>query len=175
MKKSTKYIAGGCAFIIVTLVSVSLFSSNPKVKYANEKILRFLISLRNMDTSWTNPKGEFVSVYIESVAMHGVPSSIWFKVPADKMKEFEKGYRDSLKNAVQTTFWNMWRTDRLWIETTEGKYEVFIMYTDEHVLFENGLKSKEFRRVLNDAGFEIDPTPTEDDETGQSNTNFPEL
>jgi len=154
MKKKTKYIAGGCAFIIVTLVSISLFSTNQQVKRMNEKMLRFFMSLQ--DTSWTNPKGRFLAariVYIDEYSKDK-DRRVLFTVPADKMEQFEKGYRDAIRTADNPYGWDIFMQKEYWLEiTTEKKtYKAYLRWTDEKVCLENGMRSKDLRKVFFDAG-----------------------
>ncbi len=152
VKKKTKiiWICGLFAVVLISLVSISLFSTNQQVKRMNGKILQFVMSLK--DTSWMDPKGEFIGAHIEASALHDVPRSVWFVVPSERMEEFERVYRESIKNGVQTGYNpNFWKINLLRIQTTAKKeYKVYINWTSDHLYFENGLKTNGLQNILND-------------------------
>jgi hypothetical protein len=103
------------------------------------------------DTSWTNPEGRFLAARIVYIDPYSKDRDIFFTVPAVKMEEFEKVYRESIKNAVKTDYWlNMWKMYRLEITTEKKTYKVFISWDSDHLYFENGLKSYELQNILND-------------------------
>ncbi len=155
MKKKTKIILWICVLVsvgLISLVSISLFSTNQQVKRMNEKILRFLMSLK--DTSWTNPEGRFLAARIVYIDPYSKDRGIFFTVPTDKMEQFEKGFRESMQNAEQPYMGriNMWKMYRLEIITEKKTYKVYIEWTGEKVYFENGRESKDLRKVFFDVG-----------------------
>lgn len=100
-----------------------------------------------------DPKGEFIGAHIEASALgDDGPRSVWLVIPSERMEEFEKVYRESIKNAVKTDYWlNMWEINLLRIQTTEKReYKVFIVWDSDHLYFENGLKSNELQNIIND-------------------------
>lgn len=152
MKKKAKirWIGGFIAVVLISLVSISLFSTNQRVKYMNGKILQFIMSLK--DTSWMDPKGEFIGAHIEASALQDVPRSVWLVVPSERMEEFERVYRESIKNGVQMGYTPyFWNVNLLRIQTTAKKeYKVFISWDSDHLYFENGLKTNGLQNILND-------------------------
>jgi len=155
MKKKAKiiiWIGGLIAVVMISLVSISLFSTNQQVKRMNEKILRFFMSLK--DTSWTKPEGRFQVARIVYIDPYSKDRDIFFTVPADKIEQFEKGYREAIRTADNPYGWyiNMWKMYRLEITTEKKTYKVYIEWTREKVLFENGMESKDLRKVFFDVG-----------------------
>jgi hypothetical protein len=162
MQKKAKIIWIGVAIvlILISLASISLFSTNQQVKRMNEKILLFLMSLK--DTSWTNPEGRFQTARIVYIDPYSKDRNISFTVPADKIEQFEKGFRESIQNADRPYGGRgglyMWKMYRLEITTEKKTYKVFIKWTSEKVLFENGMESKDLRKVFFDVGLGEPPT-----------------
>jgi len=146
------WIGGLVAMVLISLVSISLFSTNQQVKRMNEKILRFVMSLK--DTSWSSPEGRFLAASIVYIDPYSKDRNIFFTVPADKIEQFEKGYREAIRTAEKPYEWyiNMWKMYRLEITTEKKTYKVYLEWTNEKVLFENGMQSKDLRKVFFDVG-----------------------
>jgi len=149
MKKKAKiiiWICGLVAVVLISLVSISLFSTNQRVKQMNEKILLFLMSLE--DTSWTDPEGRFLAARVVYIDPDSKERDIFFTVPADKMEQFEKEFRESIQNATRPYEGRgglyMWKMYQLEIATEKKTYKVFISWTSDHLYFENGLKTNRF-------------------------------
>ena len=176
MKKKTKIILWICVLVsmaLISLVSISLLSTNQQVKRMNEKILRFLMSLK--DTSWTNPEGRFLAAKIVYIDPYSKDRDIFFTVPTDKMEQFEKGFRESMQNAEQPYMGriNMWKMYRLEIITEKKTYKVYIEWTGEKVYFENGMESKDLRKVFYDVGLKEPSAERDKKSTKVSNNNPP--
>jgi hypothetical protein len=98
------------------------------------------------------PKGQFQKVSIE------VDNYIIFEVPADKMAEFEVGFRREVQNATPLKGILCCLSPELKIKTGKGKYSAYICYDDDDVtiygndIFERGFVSRELRKVFYDAG-----------------------
>ncbi len=155
MKKKAKiiiWICGLIALVLISLVSISLFSTNQRVKYVNEKILRFFMSLK--DTSWTSPEGRFQAARIVYIDPYSKDRDIFFTVPIDKIEQFEKGYREAIRTADNPYGWNvnLWKMYRLEITTEKKTYKVYLKWTSEKVYFENGMESSDLRKVFFDVG-----------------------
>lgn len=155
MKKKAKIIiliGGLIAVVMISLVSISLFSTNQRVKYMNWKIMLFFMSLK--DTGWINPEGRFQAARIVYIDPYSKDRDIFFTVPADKIEQFEKGYRKAIRTAEKPYEWyiNMWKMYRLEITTEKKTYKVYLEWTNEKVLFENGMESKDLKKVFFDVG-----------------------
>lgn len=156
MKKKVKiiWICGLIAVVLVSLVSISLFSTNRRVKYMNEKIILFLMSLK--DTRWTNPDGRFLAARIVYIDPYSKDRDIFFTVPANKIEQFENGFRKSIQSANRPYEGRrglyMWKMYQLEVTTEKKTYKAYIEWTSEKVLFENGMESKDLRKVFFDAG-----------------------
>lgn len=112
------------------------------------------------DTSWTDPEGRFLAARIVYIDPYSKESNVFFTIPADKMEQFEKGFRESIQNADQRYVGriNMWKMYLLEITTEKKTYKVYLEWTSEKVLFENGMESKDLRKVFFNAGLGEPPT-----------------
>jgi hypothetical protein len=169
MKKKAKiilWIFGLFAMVLIILVSISLFSTNQRVKYVNWKIMLFFMSFK--DTGWINPEGRFQSVRIVYIDPYSKEKNISFTVPADKIEQFEKGYREAIRTAQKPYEWNinLWKMYRLEITTEKKTYKVFFEWTNEKVLFENGMESSDLRKVFFDVGLG-EPSTGRDEKTNE--------
>jgi hypothetical protein len=124
------------------------------------------------------PKGHFQKVSIVWVPQIGSGKKIEeiiFEVPADKMKEFEAGFRKCAQSAIPLKG-DPGRiiVDALRIQADRGKYSACIDYDDKEILiyggfFHRGFISKDLRKVFYDAGLKYDSEkqPAQEKEANQ--------
>ncbi len=140
--KNNKWTGGLIAAVMISLVSISLFSTNQRVKYVNWKIFLFFMSLK--DTGWINPEGRFQAARIVYIDPYSKDRNISFTVPADKIEPFEKGYREAIRTAEKPYEWNinMWKMYRLEITTEKKTYKVYIEWTNEKVFLKTACNQR---------------------------------
>ncbi len=120
-------------------------------------ILSFLLfknSWQVIDLRKSMPKGKFLEASIVELGDDGKVNYVWLeKIPDNRMEEFEKGFKECVKNAKQFegSSGDILEINQLRITTDKGKYAVYLIWTENYVQF-NGLRSKEFRKVLFDFG-----------------------
>jgi len=127
------------------------------------------------------PSGNFQKVSIVWLPQIGSGKKIEeiiFEVPADKMKEFEAGFRRDVQSAIPLKgdpgriF-----VDVLRIQADNGKYSAYIDCENKGVLiyggpFHRGFISKELRKVFYDAGLKYTsggPTPPRKKDVNEPN------
>jgi hypothetical protein len=124
------------------------------------------------------PKGHFQKVSIVSVTPISGGKDyehLHFEVPADKMREFEVGFRKYIQSAIPLNGdLGCIPVRALRIQADKGKYFAYIEYNDKDILiyggfFHRSFRSKELRKVFQDAGLKYDneEQPAQEKEANQ--------
>ncbi len=112
-----------------------------------------------INLKYSMPKGNFLQASIVGLYNDGKASYVWFRIPDDRIQEFEKKFRECAEKARREdegpTPVGIGHFNQLRIITDKGKYAMHIIWTDEEVLFDgwfSALMSRDFRKVLSDMG-----------------------
>jgi len=146
------------AIPVVGFLFLVYFPLEPETKGKICEAIKF-IDLKKL------PKGRFQKVGIVSITPISDQRNyeqIIFEVPADKMTEFETGFRRCVQNAMPLEGIITCISPKLKIRTEKGKYSAYIYCDDNSVivfggtLFHRGFSSGELRKVFYDAGLKYD-------------------
>jgi len=111
-----------------------------------------------INLKYSMPRGNFLQASIVGLDGKGKVSCVNFRIPDDRIQEFEEKFRECIEKARQDkglTPVGFIKQNQLRIITDKGKYAMHIVWTDEDVLFDGWwrtLESWEFRKVLFDMG-----------------------
>jgi hypothetical protein len=156
---------------IVVLAAGFLFLLSTQPLFENISKLCKVIDLRK-----TLPEGHFQKV---SIVDAGDYDYVIFEVPADKVKEFEVGFRKSAPNAKPIRGnEGCGPAEVLRIQAEKGKYSAYICYAGDEVIvyggfFHRGFVSRELRKVFYDAGLKYNSERQEAKEK-EKDSNQPE-
>ena len=157
--------------IIVFLLAVFLFLlfTQPLVISKVFELCKIIDLRKNL------PKGQFQKVSIVSVfPISGSKDEeyVLFEVPADKMKEFETGFRRYVQSAITLKGILGCLPPELRIQADKGKHFAYICHDDDEVIiyggfFHRGFRSKELRKVFYDAGLKYTAEVPKEKEANQ--------
>ncbi len=111
-----------------------------------------------INLKYSMPRGNFLQASIVGLDGKGKVSCVNFRIPDDRIREFEKKFRECIEKARQDkglTPVGIIKQNQIRIITDKGKYAMYITWTDEEVLFDGWfrtLESSDFRKVLFDMG-----------------------
>lgn len=145
MKKKTLLI--GLAILVIVVLSAIFFLKD---------------SWKVIDLRRSMPKGNFLEAKIVGVDFKGKETDQgWFEIPRGRIREFEKRFRECVEKAriekrpVPTGIMKM---EKLKIITDKGKYAMYVIWTDDEMLFCDGwwhtIESKDMRQLFLEMGLE---------------------
>lgn len=148
--------------IIITSLSIALFLGAALLFFvyhpSSHKVLWKIMNFcRVVDLRKNLPKGEFRNVSIVQAYPKMKNEYICFEVPADKMKEFEAGFRRCIQDAILVKGIICCLGSELRIQTDKEKYCAYICWDDDEItfldgIFHHGMRAKELRKVFYNAG-----------------------
>lgn len=147
MKNKTIFI-----ILLIILLIVGVFTARHFLKD----------SWKIIDLRRSMPKGNFLEAKIVGVDFNGKETDQgWFEIPRDRIREFEKRFRECvekarIENLLAPT--GMIRMEKLKIITDKGRYAMYLEWTDDEMIFDGSwrnwrtLKSKEMRQLFLEMG-----------------------
>jgi quinol monooxygenase YgiN len=111
-----------------------------------------------INLKYSMPRGNFLEASIVGLDNNGKVSYVNFRIPDDRIQEFEEKFRECIEKVRQAkglTPVGIIKQNQLRIITDKGKYAMYITWTDEYVLFDGWfrtLESRDFRKILFDMG-----------------------
>jgi len=104
------------------------------------------------------PKGNFLEARIVDLDFNGKERSGWFEIPNDRIREFEEKFRKCIEKArsdKRLTPVGIMKMNQLRIITDKGKYAMYVIWTDDYMLFDGRyrtLESKDMRQLFFEMG-----------------------